>query len=88
MKPGEFWNCTYREIDKYLKMQLTRSIDDLKRNIQLEEASTNKLIRADAMSNRHPKLVTVQEQYPKLFNKNKMHFETPEEITRKMRSMT
>ncbi len=84
MKPQEFWNSTYREINIYIQTHLIKIVDDLKREINLQEAVTNKLIRADSMSKR-PKIVPIRDSYKDLFKEEEQKIISPEEITRKMR---
>ncbi len=50
MKPNEFWNSRYSEINVYCQTHLMKIIDDLKREINLQEAVTNKLIAGDCMN--------------------------------------
>lgn len=66
MKPHEFWNSRYSEINAYCQTHLVKIIDDLKREINLQEAVTNKLIRADSMS-KNPKIILIRDNYKKLF---------------------
>lgn len=66
MKPHEFWNSRYSEINAYCQTHLVKIIDDLKSEINLQEAVTNKLIRADSMS-RNPKIIPIRDNYEKLF---------------------
>lgn len=84
MKPSEFWNSTYRQINIYIQTHLIKIVDDLKREINLQEAVTNKLIRADSMSKR-PKIVPIRDSYKDLFKEEEQKIISPEEITRKMR---
>ncbi len=88
MKPREFWDSTYREINLYLQTHLVKIVDDLKREINLQEAVTNKLIRADSMSKK-PKIILIRDSYKGLYQEEKQEFDTrsPEEIKRKMREM-
>lgn len=86
MKPKEYWNSTYREVSIYVQTHLVKIIDDLKREINLQEAVTNKLIRADSMSKR-PKIVPIRDCYKDLFEEKQQHNMSPEEITRKMRTI-
>ena len=81
MKPREFWDSTYREINLYLQTHL-------KREINLQEAVTNKLIRAYSMSKK-PKIILIRDSYKGLYQEEKQEFDTksPEEIKRKMREM-
>ena len=86
MKPFEFWNSRYREINTYCQIHLSKIIDDLKREINLQEAVTNKLIRADRMS-RNPKIIPIRDNYKELFKDEEEQLQSPEEITRKMRAI-
>ena len=84
MKPYEFWNSRYLEINVYCQSHLIKIIDDLKREINLQEAVTNKLIRADSMS-KNPKIILIRDNYKELFNKEEQQIQSPEEIIRRMR---
>lgn len=86
MKPYEFWNSTYREINVFIQVHLIKLKDDLKREINLQEAVTNKLIKADAMSNKRPKIEPIRDSYKDLFKKEQQII-SPEEIIRKMRGI-
>lgn len=66
MKPHQFWNSKYSEINTYCQAHLVKTIDDLKSEIELQEAVTNKLIRADSMS-RNPKIIPIKDNYEELF---------------------
>lgn len=66
MKPHEFWDSRYSEINAYCQTHLVKIIDDLKSEINLQEAVTNKLIRADSMS-KNPKIILIRDNYKKLF---------------------
>lgn len=85
MKPGEFWNARYIEINTYCQAHLVKIIDDLKREIDLQEAVTNKLIMADSMSKK-PKIVPIRENYKELFKEEHKEI-SYEEITRRMRAV-
>lgn len=88
MKPYEFWNSTYREINIYTQSNLCHITDDFKQQIKLQEAVTDKLIMADAMSNRRPKIIPLQKTFEKLFPENKEEKEqSPQEIIRRMRTI-
>lgn len=69
LKPQEFWNSRYIEINTYCQAHLIKIIDDLKREINLQEAVTNKLIKADSMS-KNPKIVLIRDSYEELFEEN------------------
>lgn len=66
MKPHEFWNSKYSEINTYCQAHLVKTIDDFKSEIELQEAATNKLIKADSMS-RNPKIIPIKDNYKELF---------------------
>lgn len=86
MKPCEFWNSRYSEINIYCQAHLIKTIDDLKREINLQEAVTNKFIRADSMS-RNPKIVPIRDNYKELFKEEEEQTQPPEEIIRRMRGI-
>lgn len=50
----------------YCQSQISRRTDDFKREIDLQEAVTNKLIAGDCM-NQNAKIITIREQYKELF---------------------
>ena len=66
IKPHEFWNSRYSEINTYCQIHLVKIIDELKSEINLQEAVTNKLIRADSMS-KNPKIILIRDNYKELF---------------------
>lgn len=69
MKPNEFWNSTYREISTFTKSNLCHIMDSFRQEIRLQEAITDKLIMADAMINKKPKIIPLQKTFEKLFPK-------------------
>lgn len=87
MKPEEFWNSTYREINIFMQVRLTKIMDELRQEIQVQEEVTNKLIMADAMSNRRPKIISLLTIFQKIFPKKENESQSNEEITRRMRLM-
>lgn len=87
MKPNEFWNSTYREVHVFTQANLSKVMDDMRTEIKLQEAITDKLIMADAMSQRRPKVIPLQKTFQKLFPENEDEIQTPEEITRRMRTI-
>ena len=66
MKPFEFWNSRYSEINIYCQTHLIKIFDDLRREIDLQEAVTNKLIAGDCM-NQNAKTIMIRDNYKKLF---------------------
>lgn len=86
MKPQEFWNSRYLEINIYCQAHLVKIIDELKQEINLQETVTNKLIRADSMS-KNPKIMLIKDNYKELFKEEKKQEQSIEEITRRMRQI-
>lgn len=86
MKPQEFWNSTYREINLYIQTNLVKIVDNLKREINLQEAVSNKIIRADSMSKR-PKIIPIRDSYKELFKEENKRMMSPEEITKRIRKV-
>ena len=68
MKPDEFWNCEYKTINIYLQTNMEKILDDFKMQIVLQEAVTDKLIKADSM-NKKPKVIPLRKMFNKLFKK-------------------
>lgn len=68
MKPFEFWDSRYIEINTYCQAQLAKNRDNLKMEINLQDAVTNKLIRADSMG-KNPKIIPIRNNYKELFEK-------------------
>lgn len=87
MKPEEFWNSTYREINIFTQVRLTKIMDELRQEIQVQEEVTNKLIMADAISNRRPKIISLLTIFQKIFPEKENESQSNEEITRRMRLM-
>ena len=83
MKPQEYWNATYREISIFIQVHLIKTTDELKEQIDLQEAVTNKLIGANSFS-KHPKVVPIRDSYKELF-KEKSKTASPEDMIRRMR---
>ncbi|MCI8384223.1 MAG: hypothetical protein HFJ33_05110 [Clostridia bacterium] len=86
MKPQEFWNSTYREINIFVQTHLVKVVDDLKREINLQEVVTNKLIRADSM-NKKPKVIPIRDSYKNLFKEEENKIMSPREIKKRMREV-
>lgn len=87
MKPSEYWDSTYREINVFTQSNLCNMMDKFRQDINLQEAVTNKMIMADSMSNKRPKIVPLLKTFEKLFPKKEDKAITPEEITRRMREV-
>ena len=87
MKPEEYWNCEYRQINLYLQINMFKIVDEFKMQIQLQEAVTDKLIKADSMSKR-PKVISLRKMFNKLFKEEpKIHYQSPEEQIKRLRKL-
>lgn len=86
MKPKEYWDSTYREIDMFCKANLIKQTEDFKKEILLEEAGTDKLIRADSMS-KNPKILPITKKFSQLFKEKEKKPQTLEEQIRILRDM-
>lgn len=87
MKPYDFWNSTYREINIYSKMNLIRMNEDLKNQINIEEASTNKIIEANPLMFRNPKVKMIRDMFKGLFKQKEEKEQTIEEQIAILRSI-
>lgn len=87
MKPDEFWNCEYRYINTFLQTNMVRILDDFKMQIMLQEAVTDKLIKADSMSKR-PKVIPLKKMFAKLFETEpKIKYQSPQEQIARLRKL-
>lgn len=87
MKPDEFWNCEYRYINIFLQTNMVRILDDFKMQIMLQEAVTDKLIKADSMSKR-PKIIPLKRMFAKLFETEpKIKYQSPQEQIARLRKL-
>lgn len=85
MKPEEFWNARYKEVALYCNVNLFKITDELKRNIELYEAITDKLIMANAMCVKKPKILKLKDIFSKLFKKKGQTIEDQIKILRGMK---
>lgn len=86
MKPFEFWNSTYREVNLFSKMNLIKMTDDFKLEVTLQDESTNKIIKANPFLYDKPKIKSLKEIFINLF-KQKEEEQTIEEQIAILRSM-
>lgn len=87
MKPEEFWNAEYKQINLYLQTNMIKILDDFKMQIVLQEAVTDKLIKADSMSKR-PKVIPLRKIFAKLFKEEpKIRIQSPEEQIARLRKL-
>ena len=87
MKPEEFWNSEYKQINSYLQINMIKLLDDFKMQITLQEAVTDKLIKADSMSKK-PKIIPLRKMFNKLFKEEpKIHYQSPQEQIARLRKL-
>lgn len=86
MKPFEFWNSTYREVNLFSKMNLIKMTDDFKLEVTLQDETTNKIIKANPFLYDKPKIKSLKEIFINLF-KQKEEEQTIEEQIAILRSM-
>ena len=87
MKPDEFWNSEYRQINSYLQTNMIKMLDDFKMQVTLQEAVTDKLIKADSMSKR-AKVIRLRKIFNKLFKEEpKIRIQSPEEQIARLRKL-
>ena len=87
MKPDEFWNCEYRQLNTFIQINMIRILDDFKRQITLQEAVTDKLIKANSMTKR-PKVIPLRKMFSKLFKEEpKIKYQSPEEQIARLRKL-
>lgn len=87
MKPEEFWNCEYKYINTFIQTNMIKLLDDFKMQIILQEAVTDKLIRADSMSKR-PRVIPLKKMFKKLFQEEpKIHYQSPQEQIARLRKL-
>lgn len=68
---------------------MANKLDSLRENVKLMEITTNKLIKADAMSTKNPQIINIKDSYESIFeDENKANDGgTPEDIAKIFRSM-
>ena len=87
MKPEEFWNCEYRAINQFIQINMIRILDEFKMEILLQDAVTDKLIRADSMSKR-PKIISLKKIFSKLFESDKnLKYQSSQEQLSRLRKL-
>lgn len=66
---------------------MVRILDDFKMQIMLQEAVTDKLIKADSMSKR-PKVIPLKKMFAKLFEiEPKIKYQSPQEQIARLRKL-
>lgn len=77
---------TFREISLYCEIQSIKVLEELKQEIQVQEAVTDKLIGA-SMVNERPKVISLKSMFTKLFPQTNKAIQTANEITKTMRAV-
>lgn len=77
---------TFKEIYLFCEMQSVRVLEDLKKEIQVQEAVTDKLIGA-SMVQKNPRVISLKSMFEKLFPKEKIKPQSPEEQVKIMRQI-
>lgn len=86
MKPEEFWNATYKQNVTFCNVNLFKMTDELKRNIELLEVTTDKLISANSLCVNKPKFLRLKEMFSNLFKKKEQTMNEQIKILRSMGS--
>lgn len=80
LKPQEFWNSRYVEINTYCQSHLIKITDDLKREINLQEAVSDKLIQSNPLLYERPKIPRLIDMFKELFKKEEKEQTIEEQI--------
>jgi hypothetical protein len=80
MKPQEFWDAKYRELIIYIKMRLIRINEDQKNEISIQEAATNKIIEANPLMFKSPKIKMIKDMFKDLFKQKEKEQSIEEQI--------
>lgn len=77
---------SFKEIYMYCEMQSIRELEDLKKEIHIQEAVTDKLIGA-SMVQKNPRVISLKSMFDKLFPKEKIKVQPAEEQVKIMRQI-
>lgn len=84
MKPSEYWNITYKEANLFCMANSCKMTDDLRREINVQEAVSDKLIQSNPFLYEKPKIPRLIEIFKDLFKKEEKE-QTIEEQMRILR---
>ncbi len=87
LKPYEFWNNKIKENIIYVQSKMVKKLDCLKEQVQLLEVTTNKLIKADAMSTKYPEIINIQDFYEGIFDNKEKKEDSAKNIERFFNSL-
>ena len=69
-------------------MQFIKIMEDFKQEITLQEAVTDKMIRADALGNKRPKVISLKKIFANLYPKEpKIKYQSPQEQLERLRKL-
>jgi len=86
IKPLEYWDMSFRDIYMYCEAQSLRKTEEMRKEIQVQEAMTNKLIGASIVQ-KHPKVVSLMSMFEGLFPKEEEKVQSVEEQLRILRGI-
>lgn len=87
MKPEEFWNNRFKDNQLYCEMQLIKMTEDYKQEIQLMEATTDKLLCNNPNIMKKPKKIRLIKIFEYLFKQEEKPQQTPEEQAKILRGL-
>lgn len=85
MKPSEYWNARYREVVLFCNVNLFKITDNIKQNIELFEAVTDKIIMSNSLCVKKPKIIKLKEMFGKLFKRKEQTLEEQIKMLREMK---
>ncbi len=77
---------SFKEIYMYCEVQSIRALEDLKKEIQVQEAVSDKLIGASIVQ-KNPRVISLRSMFDKLFPKEKIKAQPAEEQVKIMRQI-
>lgn len=77
---------SFKEIYMYCEMQSIRALEDLKKEIQVQEAVSDKLIGASIVQ-KNPRIISLRSMFDKLFPKEKIKVQSAEEQAKILRQV-
>lgn len=80
MKPKEFWDCTYKEVTVYCQANVCKITDDFRRQIQIQEAVSNKMIKSNPMMYKNPEVISLFSMFKEIFNQKEEEQTIEEQI--------
>lgn len=77
---------SFSEIHMYCEMQSMKALEDLKKEIQVQEAVSDKLIGASIIQ-KNPRVISLKSMFDKLFPKEKIKVQSADEQAKIMRQI-